>query len=169
MKLLFDESGALLARYGDGPSPVTPFEPVAQPGQILMEVPEGVIGEAVVRLSEGELVVDETIIEAEWRNIRTIRNKRLAETDWICSITDYEVPNKAGWIVYRQALRDITQGTNPFKVVWPVETVAASNPNSVNPNVSESPSDTSQPADASTDTSENTMSTPSTSDPVAES
>ena len=119
MKLLFDESGAIIARYGN-PSPITPFEPVAQPGQILMEVPEGVIGEAVVRLSEGELVVDEAIIEAEWRNIREIRNRRLAETDWMCSITDYEVPNKGAWIVYRQVLRDITQGTDPFKVVWPV-------------------------------------------------
>lgn len=163
---MFDESGALLARYGDA-SPFGPYEPVAQPGQTLVEVPEDVIGEAVVRLSEGGLVVDEAIIAAEWSNIRTIRNKRLAETDWICSITDYEVPNKAGWIAYRQGLRDITQGTNPFKVVWPVETVAVSNPNSVNQN--QSPSDTSQPADASADTSENTMSTPSTSDPVAES
>jgi hypothetical protein len=119
MKLLFDESGAIIARYGN-PSPITPFEPVAQPGQILMEVPEGVIGEAVVRLSEGELVVDEAIIEAEWRNIREIRNRRLAETDWMCSITDYEVPNKGAWIVYRQVLRDITRVGNPFKVVWPV-------------------------------------------------
>jgi len=72
------------------------------------------IGEAVVGLSEGELVLDETIISAEWRNIREMRNRRLGETDWICSITDYEVPNKGAWIVYRQALRDITQGTNPF-------------------------------------------------------
>jgi hypothetical protein len=113
MKLLFDESGALLARYGN-PSPIIPFEPVAQPGQILMEVPEGVIGEAVVRVSDGEFIIDDTIITSEWNNIRQIRNKRLAETDWICSITDYEVPNKAGWIAYRQALRDITKGANPF-------------------------------------------------------
>ena len=119
MKLLFDESGTLLARYGDA-SPFGPFEPVAQPGQTLVEVPEDVIGEAVVRLSEGELVVDNAIIEAEWNNIRTIRNKRLSETDWICSITDYEVPNRALWVAYRQALRDITKGTNPFKVIFPV-------------------------------------------------
>jgi hypothetical protein len=118
MKLLFDESGALLARYGNA-SPFAPVEPIAQPGQTLVEVPEDVIGEAVIRLSEGELVIDETIIAAEWSNIRTIRNKRLAETDWICSITDYEVPNKADWIAYRQALRDVTVGTNPFMVVWP--------------------------------------------------
>lgn len=118
MKLLFDESGAIIARYGDA-SPFGPFELTAQPGQTLIEVPEDVIGEAVIRLSEGELVVDNAIIEAEWSNIRTVRNKRLAETDWICSITDYEVPNKALWVAYRQALRDITKGTNPFKVVWP--------------------------------------------------
>ena len=133
MKLLFDESGALLARYGDA-SPITPFEPVAQPGQTLMEVPEGVIGEAVVGLSEGELVLDEGIIAAEWRNIREMRNRRLGETDWICSITDYEVANKGAWIVYRQALRDITKGANPFKVVWPVvevETQASPHPSTV--------------------------------------
>ena len=121
MKLLFDESGTLLARYGDNPPPFgLSFEPVAQPGQTLMEVPEDVIGEAVIRLSEGEFIIDEAIIAAEWSNIRTVRNKRLAETDWICSITDYEVPNKALWVAYRQALRDITKGTNPFKVSWPV-------------------------------------------------
>jgi hypothetical protein len=101
-----------------------------------------VIGEAVVRLSEGEFIIDEAIIAAEWSNIRTVRNKRLSETDWICSITDYEVPNKAGWIAYRQALRDVTKGTNPFKVVWPMETQAQP---------SESPSATSQPSTASTD------------------
>jgi len=120
MKLLFDESGILLVRYGDGPYPFPPFEPTVQPGQTLMEVPDGVIGEAVVRVSDGEFIIDDTIITSEWNNIRQIRNKRLAETDWICSITDYEVPNKAGWIAYRQALRDITKGTNPFKVVWPL-------------------------------------------------
>jgi hypothetical protein len=121
MKLLFDETGALLARYGEAfASPFNHYEPVAQPGQILVEVPKDMIGEAVVRLSEGELIIDERLIAAEWSNIRTMRNKRLAETDWICSITDYEVPNKAGWIAYRQALRDITKEINPFKVLWPV-------------------------------------------------
>jgi len=120
MKLLFDESGALIARYGEASPFGLSFEVTAQPGQTLVEVPEDVIGEAVVRLSEGRLVVDEAIIEAEWSNIRTIRNKRLAETDWMCSITDYEVVNKGAWIVYRQALRDMTRGANPFKVVWPV-------------------------------------------------
>ena len=131
MKLLFGESGALLARYGDMSNSPFAVEPVAQPGQTLMEVPEGVIGEAVVGLSEGELVLDETIISAEWRNIREMRNRRLAETDWICSITDYEVPNKGAWIVYRQALRDITRVGNPFAVVWPVvevETAATGGP-----------------------------------------
>jgi len=61
-----------------------------------------------------------------------MRNRRLVETDWICSISDFEVANKGGWIVYRQALRDITRVGNPFAVVWPVETQA----HSVNPHPS---------------------------------
>ena len=126
MNLLFDKTGVLLIRYREALheallSPFNQFEPVAQPGQTLIKVPEDVIGEAVVRLSEGKLIIDEGIIAAEWSNIRTIRNKLLAETDWICSITDYEVPNKADWIVYRQALRDITKKPNPFKILWPIK------------------------------------------------
>jgi hypothetical protein len=50
--------------------------------------------------------------------VRADRNRRLAESDWT------DLPNtpidKEPWIIYRQALRDITlQEGFPWEVVWP--------------------------------------------------
>jgi hypothetical protein len=125
MKLLFDDAtGVILARYSDNVSPMPgmpSFEPVTGPGQILVDAPADIIGEAVIGImTDGTLVVDPVIIENQWTSVRSRRNSLLAECDWICSITDYTVPNKDAWIVYRQALRDITKGDNPYTVVWPV-------------------------------------------------
>ena len=38
-----------------------------------------------------------------------------------CSVTDYEVPNKSDWVQYRAALRDVTRGSDPFAIEWPVK------------------------------------------------
>ena len=55
--------------------------------------------------------------------VRTERNQKLAETDWIvtkCSEEGISVPND--WKVYRQALRDITKTYEKQKdVVWPAK------------------------------------------------
>ena len=53
----------------------------------------------------------------------TQQKQKLYESDWTCSVTDYEVPNKPDWITYRQALRDVTTQTDPFAIVWPVAPV----------------------------------------------
>ena len=122
MKLLFDAiSGIIIARYSDAIHYIPdmpPFEPSAGPGQILVDVHADIIGEAVTSItSDGTLVVDPVIVENQWVFIREHRNSLLSKCDWICSITDYTVPNKDGWIAYRQALRDITKSNNPFTVV----------------------------------------------------
>jgi hypothetical protein len=50
---------------------------------------------------------------------RTKRNALLAETDWM-ALSD--VTLSAGWVAYRQALRDVTaQAGFPHSVVWPTK------------------------------------------------
>ena len=54
------------------------------------------------------------------RQVRTKRDKLLAESDWT-QVADAPV-YKAAWATYRQSLRDIPQQAGfPTNVVWPVE------------------------------------------------
>jgi hypothetical protein len=67
----------------------------------------------------------------QWTSVRAQQRDLLYKSDWTCSVTDYEVPNKADWVTYRQALRDVTRGSapsgtegslaqsDPFAIVWP--------------------------------------------------
>jgi hypothetical protein len=55
----------------------------------------------------------------QWTSVRTQQRQKLYESDWTCSVTDYEVPNKPDWIAYRAQLRDVTLQTDPFNIVWP--------------------------------------------------
>ena len=65
--------------------------------------------------------IDSAIIRQKWRPIRKERDRLLLESDWI--VTKHtengtEIPNK--WILYRQALRDITN-QDIDNIVWPTE------------------------------------------------
>ena len=52
--------------------------------------------------------------------IRADRNKRLAESDWTQLLDSSDI-NKAEWLTYRQALRDVTsQSGFPWNITWPV-------------------------------------------------
>jgi len=54
------------------------------------------------------------------KNVRTERNKRLADTDWT-QLADAPL-DASPWATYRQALRDITiQPGFPHNVTWPEE------------------------------------------------
>lgn len=57
--------------------------------------------------------------EKQWEAIRTERNKKLYECDWT-QLPDAPV-DAAVWATYRQALRDVTDQTDPFAIVWPTE------------------------------------------------
>jgi len=129
MKVIFDnQTGTVLARYPSIPNPQFPIDPVAQPGQTLIDLPSDIIGEAVIHVAvtedaSGEPVysytLDQGAIDRAWVNVRLERNRRLSECDWICSVTDYTVANKSDWVAYRAALRTVTQQTNPFRLVFP--------------------------------------------------
>jgi hypothetical protein len=89
-------------------------------------VPFDVLADQAVRGDSGEIVLleDPDKVEAKtaaaWSQLRAQQRQKLYESDWTCSVTDYEVPNKSEWAAYRQALRDVTTQTDPFAIVWPV-------------------------------------------------
>jgi hypothetical protein len=56
--------------------------------------------------------------EAQWAIVRAERNKLLSDCDWT-QLPDAPV-DAAAWVVYRQALRDVTNQNNPFNIEWPV-------------------------------------------------
>lgn len=61
-------------------------------------------------------------LENRWGEIRLMRNRFLAECDWTQLRDAPFSENKRGeWVIYRQALRDITKQSDPFKLVWPVK------------------------------------------------
>ena len=78
-----------------------------------LEVPEGLDPQCLMatRTEDGTitLVEDPAKVtqktQAQWASVRAQQRQKLYESDWTCSVTDYEVPNKAEWVQYRQAPR----------------------------------------------------------------
>ena len=93
-----------------------------------LPVPEGLTWDAVMAVKDSEgtvtLQTDPTKVQAktqaQWASVRAQQRQKLYESDWTCSVTDYEVPNKPEWVQYRAALRDVTLQSDPFEIVWPV-------------------------------------------------
>lgn len=91
--------------------------PIAAPGQVVIrQLPENINGV----WTESWLVREATTQEiAEQGDIvRQQRNELLKGSDWT-QVLDAPV-NRSEWIIYRQALRDITsQNGFPFNITWP--------------------------------------------------
>jgi hypothetical protein len=129
MKLLYaTDSGIVLARYSDLPNPLTPdFVPTAGPGQTMIDVPTDQIPQAITHVRpDGTFVIEKSFVDQQWSSVKTLRNSLLLQSDWICSVTDYTVSNKAEWIAYRQALRELTHAVNPYDIVWPIPPATSS-------------------------------------------
>ena len=81
-----------------------------------LEVPEGLDPQClmVTRSEDGtiQLLEDPAKVtqktQAQWASVRAQQRELLYKSDWTCSVTDYEVPNKSEWVQYRAALRDVT-------------------------------------------------------------
>lgn len=58
------------------------------------------------------------ILNIKWQEIRLLRNKLLADSDWT-QLNDIDVSLKELYKSYRQALRDITNQPDPFNINWP--------------------------------------------------
>jgi hypothetical protein len=72
----------------------------------------------VVTSASAQQVADRT--DAKAKSVRSERNTLLRDCDWT-QLADSPVANKAAWVQYRQALRDISsQAGFPWSVVWPV-------------------------------------------------
>jgi Phage tail assembly chaperone protein len=92
-----------------------------------LEVPEGLDPMCLmaVRADDGTITLQEdpakvaAKTQTQWTSVRAQQRDLLYKSDWTCSVTDYEVPNKADWVTYRAALRDVTKQTDPFAIVWP--------------------------------------------------
>jgi hypothetical protein len=56
--------------------------------------------------------------ESQWAIVRTTRDSFLAASDWT-QIQDASASDRSAWVIYRQALRDITDQPNPFALAWP--------------------------------------------------
>lgn len=61
-------------------------------------------------------------VHAQWSVIRAERNALLVASDWT-QVADAPV-DAAAWALYRQALRDITEQTDPLNIVWPTPPAA---------------------------------------------
>ncbi|SEE30131.1 Phage tail assembly chaperone protein [Pseudomonas palleroniana] len=63
----------------------------------------------------------ESIALAEWASIRTLRQQLLASTEAMLSLDNSLTDTQRSEVsLYRQALRDVPQGSgDPYKVVWP--------------------------------------------------
>lgn len=60
------------------------------------------------------------LAEQEWTKVRYRRFQLLADSDWrVTRAAETGVPMSAAWLAYRQALRDVTNQTDPFAIVWP--------------------------------------------------
>ena len=96
-----------------------------------LEVPEGLDPQCLmaVRSDSGEVTLQtdpqkvEAKTDAQWASVRSQQKELLYKSDWTCSVTDYEVPNKSEWVQYRAQLRDVTTQSDPFNIQWPVAPV----------------------------------------------
>jgi hypothetical protein len=96
------------------------------PDDLPCEIPFEVLADQAIRDDSGEIVLVEDPSKVaqktadQWTSVRAQQRQKLYESDWTCSVTDYEVPNKADWVTYRAALRDVTTQSDPFAIEWPV-------------------------------------------------
>ncbi|MAG49492.1 hypothetical protein CMO86_07510 [Candidatus Woesearchaeota archaeon] len=54
----------------------------------------------------------------QWAYIRSERNKRLSETDYL-ALSDQTL--SSDMTTYRQALRDLTTQSDPYNITWPTK------------------------------------------------
>ncbi|SIO94666.1 tail fiber assembly protein [Vibrio spartinae] len=69
----------------------------------------------------GEEIYSASLLKMKWEEVRGMRDKLIAETDWTqMSDTPLTEAQKTAFTTYRQTLRDIPQTyDDPGSVIWP--------------------------------------------------
>jgi hypothetical protein len=63
----------------------------------------------------------ENRIQQKWAEVREHRTELLKECDWTV-LPDSPVGDTLNdWILYRQELRNVTNQSNPFNIIWPTQ------------------------------------------------
>ncbi|MEK9694136.1 MAG: tail fiber assembly protein [Candidatus Poseidoniales archaeon] len=76
-----------------------------------------------IDFAEFQTEYDITVANSRLEDLRTERNRRLAECDWSQQL-DIPEETRLAWQPYRQALRDITNTYNSLEdVIWPTPPV----------------------------------------------
>ena len=81
-----------------------------------------VIVDDLVTLTEDPVKV-QARLDAQWASVRAQQRQKLYESDWTCSVIDPPpeiLAARDAWLQYRAALRDVTNQTDPFAIVWPL-------------------------------------------------
>ena len=73
---------------------------------------------AVEPLTASEI---EANTESQWAKIRSQRDTLLQACDWT-QLPDVPLDSKTkeAWVLYRQALRDVTSQADPYNIEWPI-------------------------------------------------
>jgi hypothetical protein len=123
-----------LAQIYDLPDGIAPFE---LPGTEAIALPERLAQPADWRVIDGELTHspiperpnyvsnwDENVqawtvnSDAAWQQVRRLRDAKLLATDWT-QLPDIPTETRDAYVAYRQALRDITEQSDPTDITWP--------------------------------------------------
>ena len=102
---------------------VTVWKSYDQRTEKLASVPPYIENNTVYTIAV-ELLTPEEIeanTESQWAKIRSQRDTLLAACDWT-QLPDVplDTEQKQAWVVYRQALRDVTSQADPYNIEWPV-------------------------------------------------
>lgn len=62
---------------------------------------------------------DSRTLDKVWESVKLKRVELLSLSDWT-QMPDVAIATKTNWATYRQALRDITNQSDPYNIVWPV-------------------------------------------------
>lgn len=62
--------------------------------------------------------IDPRSVDDRWAEVRAERDRRLAASDWT-QLPDVPEATRLAWTGYRQALRDVTQQSDPDAIDWP--------------------------------------------------
>ena len=80
-------------------------------------------GYTPIPLADIQAQLDQLVSDEALKTLRTERDRRLAETDWVITMHKEKGTNiPAAWKTYRQALRDLPANTeDPANPVWPTK------------------------------------------------